>query len=241
MSSTIVKMAVCSAVAIILIGSILMPIINDAIDDSSSSETSPAEGAYGPSVGYYTIESTPTATITFFSAAFDWDSEVADSAITVTIKVNSVQAYNGPLSDLPKMILYADNNVTIYIDGETVYYSGDVNGSYSIRTDAAPTIQIYWRQGSYKTTIGNDVFNQTYGDITYYYAAFATDGEYSNFLGDTAPSMDTPAVAAGGMYIGPKMVTIAGDSPYAGIYLAIPVILLAGLMISVVATFRHRD
>lgn len=233
---------VCVIVAVTIIMTALVPIISDTI--GTETELTPAEGAYGPAVGYYTIESTPTTTTEFFDAYFLFDSDVEDSAITVTIKVNNVQVYNGPLSDLPKMILYADNNVTIYIDGESVYYSGVVNGSYSIRTDGEPTIQIYWRQGAYKTTIGNDVFNQTYGDITYYYAAFATDGEYSNFLGDNAPSMDTPAVTAGGMYIGPKMTeTTVSKDPFTGsvVLTIIPIIMLVSLVMLCIREFMKKQ
>lgn len=226
-----------AVVAIMLVGGVLMPIINDA---STQKETTPAEGAYGPSVGYYTIESAPTTSKTYFSATFDWDSSEPDSVITVSIKANGVQAYNGPLSDLPKMILYADNNVTIYIDGETVYYSGAANGSYSIR-NTEPTIQIYWRQGTYYYTIGYDVFNQTYGDITYYYVAFVEDGNYSNFLGDTAPSMDTPAVVAGGMYIGPKETVTETQAPGYAIYMAIPLVILVALLTAVAFVAFRRD
>lgn len=232
---------VCIVVAVTVIMTALVPIISD---QTTTKELTPAEGAYGPAVGYYTIASTPTTTTEFFDAYFFFDSDVEDSAITVTIKVNNVQAYNGPLSDLPKMILYADNNVTIYIDGESIYYSGVVNGSYSIRTDATPTIQIYWRQGSYKCTIGNDVFNQTYEDITYYYAAFATDGEYSNFLGDTAPSMDTPSVSVAGMYIGPKMEerTVPND-PFTGsvVLTIIPIIMLVSLVMLCIREFMKKQ
>lgn len=237
MNGKYIGVIVGAVVAIMLVGGVLMPIIDNA---STQKETTPAEGAYGPSVGYYTIESTPTATITYFAATFDWDSSETNSPITVTIKVNSTQAYNGPLSDLPKMILYADNNVTIYIDGESVYYSGDVNGSYSIR-NTEPTIQIYWRNGTYYYTIGYNVFNQQYGDITYYYAAFVEDGNYSNFLGDTAPSMDTPAVVAGGMYIGPKETVTEAPGPGHAIYVAIPLVILVALLTAVAFVAFRRD
>ena len=227
-----------AVVAIMLVGGVLMPVINE---QATTTEQAPAEGAYGPAVGYYTIESAPTTTTNYFVATFDFDDTDEDSVITATFKVNNVQAYNGPLSDLPKMIIYADNNVTIYIDGESVYYSGDVNGSYSIRSDASPTIQIYWKTNAYKYSIGDNVFNQTYGDITYYYAAFVTDGEYSNFLGDNPPTMDTPTVSVAGMYIGPKMTEVPTESPAAPIYLAIPIVILVALLTAVAFVAFRRD
>ena len=235
MKTTIIKVAVYSAVAIMLIGSILMPIINDA---STRTETSTPDGAFGPTVGYISDIPVPSSNISYYGMDYD----VATTKLTAyrVVDGNNLNVIDDLRTNLPdKMIIYADNNETIYIDGLNLYC---VNNEkvYDLSTGDHFGIGFGKRDENYRYSMANQGYFDKYTPITYEYIT-GMDGDYTNITGDNPPSMDTPTVSAAGMYIGISSAEIEKPAIGASIYLAIPVILLAALLVSVVATFRSRD
>lgn len=235
MNGKYIGVVIGAVVAIMLVGGVLMPIIDNA---STQKETTPAEGAYGPDVAYFgNIES---GNYVLYRASFS----VVGGVNQIDIHARTptyTQLYKGPRADLPdKMILYADDNLKVWLDNDNISYSGVLNGTFSYTGLDEPkeiTIQNSANYGG-SYTDGDDYQD---GNITYYYVATVESGEYSNFIGDNPPTMDTPTVTAGGMYIGPKEIVTETHAPGYAIYVAIPLIILVALLTAVAFVAFRRD
>lgn len=225
-SNKIVITVVGVVVSVLLICSLMIPVIENANGTETEIEV---EGGFGQPISYHN------------------NPEINNRASIISIKVNSsgtlqiyntlesapVYMYNAPRVDFPeKMIVYADNNATVYIDGDYVYFSN--------LTDPVPITTatlVSYRDGSYRYgTIDGYVTAST---LTYYYS-IDTDGDYSNFNGNNPPAMDTPAVSGDGMYIGERYTVETDDSPYMALLNVIPILMIAGLIIAVTGLFVYR-
>lgn len=224
-----------AVVAIMLVGGLLMPIIDNA---STEKETTPAEGAYGPDVAYFgNLES---GNYILYRANFSVDGGVNQIDIHARAPTYT-QLYKGPRADLPdKMILYADDNLKVWLDNDSISYSGILNGTISYTDLEEPKEIIVQNSANYggSYTDGDDYQD---GNITYCYVATVESGEYSNFIGDNPPTMDTPTVTAGGMYIGLKEIVTETRAPGYAVYMAIPIIILASLLVAVAVVAFKRD
>lgn len=220
-------------VAIILVGSLLTPVINDL--SKGESETIEAENPIGLPVKYDVANPNLSGTVSFYNFTveeqYDDDNNVIDYLLQLSAGSNTASSLRSSLPD--KFIVYSDNNTTIYIDGNKIQ-SSELNITGDI-TGADNFFQVYYRNGSYsyRTDAGN-INAPT--PISYYYR-MCSSGDYSNFAGDNPPAMDTPAASINGVYIGEKYITITGDSPYASLYGAIVVIVLASILIASVGYF----
>ena len=218
-----------AVVAIMLVGGLLMPIIDNA---SPQKETVPAEGAYGPDIMY---SDTPTVNLSrsILIVAYEerWD--------RLTITVDGLgTVYNGARSEFPnKIILYADSNATVYLDGNYLHIS-NYNDGAAVLLDSSGLSVKSRSTGEYR--YGPSSGYVTADAPTYCYIVY-DNGDYANFEGDNPPSMDTPTVSVAGMYIGPRMTIGEKPGATAPIYLAIPVVLLASLLVAVAfVAFRRQ-
>lgn len=226
----IITTSIIAAVAIILITSVLIPVIDDA-SQGTETETE-AEGSFGLPISYHN------------------NPEFRNRASIISIKVNSlgilqiyntlesapVYMYDGPRADFPdKMIVYADNNATVYIDGDYIYFS-NVTDPIPLTTSTL----VSYRDGSYRYGTADGFVTAT--TLTYYYS-IDTEGDYSNFNGSNPPTMDTPAASANGMYIGEKYITETVVPPYAAVLNVIPILMIVGVIVTVIGVvlYQKRD
>lgn len=228
-----------AVVAIMLVGGVLMPVINEQTTPATEYEDNP--DAFGPSVNYVGGLEPATSNFTYFAMKYSSSSSTFD---IYQMDTNGIQYLlkTEPRDSIPqKAILYADNNVTVYIDDMLLIYNY-INDAYTDRSydlSAGVLQTVRYNNGSYQ-------YGQTNGFITpsdpisYYYIAFM-DGEYSNCTGDNPPTMGTPSASADGIYIGPKMTEVTTESPAAPIYLAIPIVILVALLTAVAFVAFRRD
>ena len=220
-------------VAIILVGSLLAPVINDL--SQGESETIEAENPIGLPVKYDAANPNLSGTVNFYNFTveeqYDDEMNVTDYLLRLTAGSDTATALRSSLPD--KFIVYSDNNTTIYIDGNKIQSSelnitGDITGTDNF-------FQVFYRNGNY--TYRTDAANTNAPAPIAYYYRMCSSGDYSNFVGDNPPAMNTPAASIDGVYIGEKYITITGDSPYASLYGAVVVIVLASILIASVGYF----
>lgn len=219
-------------VAIILVGSLLTPVINDLSEGET--EQTEKEGAYGTLIYQGTPEDYTTYPYRYFQTNLN------DTTLSVKTGYANALAEVATIDtaqlDKP-LIVYADNNVTIYIDNGQFHFSSEtvseVNG-VTANLNTQPYVAYSSNRGmTYGTGSSNTYVTEK---ITYYYQ-YNNGGDYANFEGSNPPAMDTPAVSVDGVYIGEKYTTITKDSPYASLYGAIVVIVLASILIASVGYF----
>lgn len=245
MNGKFLGVVIGAVVAIMLVGSLLMPIINE---QTTTTELAPAEGAYG----YMRYQSSPETE----SYAYLWVQYQSDPAgFKIQWGMPPTLNHTILLSDIPdgKMILYADSHFIAYIeDGKYHYYSPD--GTVPTYTsDETPSVASLPVESNFSGTIKVTVVSNgikytasTTESVTvtnlpaYYYISDPT-GDYANFVGDNPPTMDTPSVSVAGMYIGPKMAETTTSTPGAPIYLAIPIVILVALLTAVAFVAFRRD
>lgn len=232
-----------AVVAIMLVGGVLMPIINE---NTSHTEIAPVEGAYGY-MKYQPSPETQTGSIPYryFSA-----SATSTNMVIKTGPANGlVTVLDIPISDFlgTDQIYYADSNIVFYVSNGAFYADYDgastqirVSSSYDGVTLATTSAEVY------KCTLSGTTYNggnQMFSDkpLPEYYYVVDPNGDYANFEGDNPPSMDTPSVSVAGMYIGPKMAETTTSSPGAPIYLAIPIVILVALLTAVAFVAFRRD
>lgn len=232
-----------AVVAIMLVGGVLMPVIND---NASTTETVPADGAYG-FMKYQPEPETQAGSIPYryFQA-----SATSTNMVIKTGPANGlVTIIDTPISDFlgTDQIYYADSNIVLYVSDGAFYADYD-GASTQIRVSSngdgvtlATTSATVYRCVLSGTTYngGSYMFSDT--PIPDYYYIVDSNGDYANFAGDNPPSMDAPSVSVAGMYIGPKMIEKTTESPAAPIYLAIPIVILVALLMAVAFVAFRRD
>lgn len=235
MNGKFIGIVIGAVVAIMLVGGVLMPAINDA---STHTEIVTPDGAFGPTVGYISDIPVPTSNVSFYGVSYD----VTTTKLTASRVVNgdNVNVIDDLRSNLPdKMIIYADDNETVYIDGLNLYC---VNNEkvYDLSTGDRFGVGFGYRDENYRYAMANQGYFDKYTPITYEYIT-GMDGNYTNITGDNPPSMDTPSVSAAGMYIGINGTETETQSPGYAIYMAIPVIILVSLLVAVAMVAFKRQ
>lgn len=239
-----VTATICIVLTIVIITTALIPIISDA---STKTETAPAEGAYG-FMKYQPSPETQSGSIPyryFFASA---------TSTNMVIKIGPanglVTVLDVPISDFLNVdqIYYADSNIVLYVS-DGAFYADYNNTTTQIRVSSngdgvtlATTSADVYRCVLAGTTYegGSYMFSNT--PLPQYYYVVDPNGDYANFAGDNLPTMDTPSVSVAGMYIGPKIIEKTIESPYAAVYLVIPLIVLVSLLMMCVREFmRTRE
>lgn len=231
MKTKIVMMVVCSAVAIMLIGSILMPIINDANTKTEHDVPLPVGGQQI----YYRFSETEPAT----SGSAFYTVALANGTVTITDVANSM-TISLPVDT--ETVYYASNaGIIKSTDGQTLSFiwSGD--------TITSTTIGVLYGGGQLRVTPGSVAVGSFSWKVQQPVLNAPTTLSKNRIWTDNPPTENvTKTFTFGGVsytmavgYIGD--VTVTDDSGWHGILAAIPVILLAGLLVSVVATYRNRD
>ena len=224
-----------AVVAIMLVGGVLMPIINDA---SKQEGTTTAEGAYG--FMSYQPDPEPSSGLPYRYVYATWGG--SDGMITIS---------HGPANDMQTIesmptteffntdrIVYADSNIVIYVSNGSIYYD------YDGQTTQGDYLERFWVQndgnGVSKATVGSTTVFSDAPVPTYYYVD-NPNGDYANFEGDNPPTMDTPSVSVAGMYIGLKETVTETQAPGYAIYVAIPLVILVALLTAVAFVAFRRD
>ena len=224
-----------AVVAIMLVGGVLMPIINDA---STQEGTTTAEGAYG--FMSYQPDPEPSSGLPYRYVYATWGG--SDGMITIS---------HGPANDMQTIesmptteffntdrIVYADSNIVIYVSNGSIYYD------YDGQTTQGDYLERFWVQndgnGVSKATVGSTTVFSDAPVPTYYYVD-NPNGDYANFEGDNPPTMDTPSVSVAGMYIGLKETVTETQAPGYAIYVAIPLVILVALLTAVAFVAFRRD
>ena len=225
-----------AVVAIMLVGGVLMPIINDA---STTIETVPAEGAYG----FMSYQSEPEPVsgglpYRYVYAIKDGSSDnmvISHGPANAMVTIESVPYTEFLNTD---RIVYADSNIVIYVSNGSIYCDYNGQTTESDRLDMG-----FWVQNNgsaSRCTVGTTSIFTSAPVPTYYYVD-DPNGDYANFEGDNPPSMDTPSVSAAGMYIGPKETVTETQAPGYAIYVAIPLVILVALLTAVAFVAFKRD
>lgn len=222
-------------VGILMVGSILVPIINDA--SQGGTETIEVQGGYGTLMYQGTPEDENVYPYTYLQCSLT-DTTLSvksglSNALVVVATIDTTQL------DKP-LIIYSDDNVTVYIDNGQFHFSSetvtDVNG---VTTNLNQQIFIRYNSSrgmTYSTGSSNSYVEEK---ITYYYQ-YNNTGDYANFEGSNPPAMDTPAVSVDGVYIGQKYITITGKSPYAALYGTIVIMVLVAILVAAVGIFISK-
>lgn len=235
MNGKFLGVVIGAVVAIMLVGSVLMPIINDA---STQEGTTTAEGAY--SFMSYQPDPEPSSGLPYRYVYATWGG--SDGMITISHgPANAMQTIESmPTTEFfnTDRIVYADSNIVIYVSNGSIYYD------YDGQTTQGDYLERFWVQndgnGVSKAAVGSTTVFSDAPVPTYYYAP-DPNGDYANFEGDNPPTMDTPTVTAGGMYIGPKEIEIEIHAPGYAIYLAIPIVILVALLTAVAFVAFRKD
>lgn len=235
MKSTIIKMAVCSAVAIMLIGSILMPIINDV--NTESGRVNIAEGNQNIYYDYYADTTDVHLTVTFTVEDGDVVITAGDSVYKIPIDISERLLYFR--SEKIMVYTYKDSSEDFINSLSCSVSGGSIRAtSVSVTIDGTSVSASYVKYSD-STTVTTNVFTAGWVIVP------NANGDYSSWL-NTEPNTEL----VNSQVIGSRTYNIAlaygsGDvqsnTGWHGILLAIPVILLAGLLVSIVATFRNRD
>lgn len=240
MNGKFIGVVIGAVVAIMLVGSILMPIINEQTTPTTELVSNP--DAFGPSVNYIGDLAPATSNLSYFGLKYTTSSQKfniyqSDGTISYLIE-------NATRDAIPdKAILYADNNATIYIDDMTLTVdfvdSNNTDVSYDL-SEGTITFLARYNNGTYQYGISGGEYTILSNPVSYYYIAFM-DGEYSNCTGDNPPTMDTPAASANGIYIGTKVIEKTTNPTAAPIYLVIPIVILVALLTAVAFVAFRRD
>ena len=242
MNGKFIGVVIGAVVAIMLVGGVLMPVINEQTTPSTGTENNP--DAFGPSVDYIGGLEPATENMTYFSIKYSSSSQTFNMYQMDTNGLNYL-LQNATRDAIPnKAILYADNNATIYIDDMTLTFdyvdSANTDGSYDLSTGL--TFVVKYNSGTYQygANTGGYAYVTPSNPIAYYYIAFM-EGDYSNCTGDNPPTMDTPTVSVNGMYIGLKAIEKEIKNPTAPLYLAIPIVILVALLTAVAFVAFRKD
>ena len=240
MNGKFIGVVIGAVVAIMLVGSVLMPIIN--VQTTTETELVDNPDAFGPSVNYIGDLAPATSNYSYFGLRYIESSQ----KFFISHQSGGDISYlieNANRDAIPdKAILYADNNATIYIDDMTltVDFVDSNNTDVSYNLSDGIVFVVRYNNGTYQYGINGGEYTILSNPVSYYYIAFM-DGDYSNCTGDNPPTMDTPAASANGMYIGPKTTVITTSNPAAPIYLAIPIVILVALLTAVAFVAFRRD
>lgn len=236
-NNSFIMLTIGVVISVVLVSSVLIPIIGDAsAPDTETIETLNEDG-YG-SLAYQESPELAEKQIvyaymksTYRDGIFTIQRGYLDQLETVaTIDINEL---NEPL------ILYSDDNITIYIDNGSYHFTGTVFEYDSVPIDV-PTL--YAGNSTSGAKYNNSGQNVTIPSIPTYYYAYNDNGDYANFVGDNPPTMDTPAVSVAGSYIGEKYSTktITVEKPYASMLSIIPVIALISVIIFTIGFYTYR-
>ena len=228
-----VTATICIVLTVVIITTALIPIISDA---STKTELAPAEGAYG--FMSYQPDPEPSSGLPYRYVYATWGG--SDGMITISHgPANAMQTIESmPTTEFfnTDRIVYADSNIVIYVSNGSIYYD------YDGQTTQGDYLERFWVQndgnGVSKATVGSTTVFSDAPVPTYYYAP-DPNGDYANFEGDNPPTMDTPSVSVAGMYIGTKVIEKTVESPYAAVYLVIPLIVLVSLLMMCVREFMR--
>lgn len=230
----VITTSIIAAVAIILITSVLIPVIDDA-SQGTETETE-AEGAYGTLMYQGTPEDDASYPYRFLNTTYS-DGVLSiktgpANALVVVATINISELSNTP------QIIYADDNQIIYIDNSLLQFSGTITNS-DVSLNNAVNVQYYNNKMTYSDGNGNQYVD---GKITYYYRCSDT-GDYANFEGNNPPAMDTPSVSVDGVYIGEKYITETVTPPYAAVLNVIPILMIVGVIVTVIGVvlYQKRD
>lgn len=233
MNGKYIGVIVGAVVAIMLVGSVLMPIIQES---STHTEMATPAGAFGPTVSYDgDITDLASSRITILNVKYKESTDNLE-IYTMAHDGNLDYIYQGLRSGFPdKIILYADSNATMYIDGSTVHLT---NSTDTYPLSYTTGLSIKFRDGGVRYG-PNDAYVE--GNFPTYYYSLDVAGDYTNIAGDNPPAMDTPAVAIDGMYIGLKGIETETQVPGHAIYVAIPLVILVSLLMAVAFVAFRRD
>lgn len=220
-------------VSVLLICSLMIPVISNATQGTET--TTEVEGAYWP----LTYQSQPeNGTYYYFRSSYNSGTGIISIQNSfnpyVTLKEYTVDDVTNQI-----IIVYADTNVTVYIDNGN-YNFAFVDDSYNATPVPITTQGFIMVNGQ---NVGK--FNFGSGNTfdlpkpTYYYV-IDDDGDYANFIGDNPPPMDTPAVTVDGAYIGEKYITTSDKPSYSAILNMIPILMILGLIVTVTGLFVYR-
>ena len=227
-------LAVASTVImVVLITTVLIPIIGSTSTGTETKEQK--DGAYGPSLTY---QSTPESTD---SSYFYIDARLANDEENIRISTgvngNFTTDIYLSIADLADKttIIYSDNYTTIYIEDNNYKFTNNSGDSWVNDLGTVPISSSIFVQKLSNNTMNYKGSVKVPVNIppTYYYA-MTGNGEYSNFIGDNAPTMDTPSVSVTGAYIGERYTTVIEKSQYAAILEVIPILMLVGVLVAVV-------
>lgn len=256
-----------AVVAIMLVGSLLMPIINDATEEEE--QTVPASGAVGPNIAYLaqTDVYADNPLKFWFRIVIDTDNELGNVLKFSRQASGTTFYYTYPIGDNfdnKTVILYSDDIITVYVVNGVItstieeLYTGYTLPIISGDTDLDGwTNKILFRATSITgsalkydryepTTQSSDVvYNATSlsdeGKIAYAYLPNES-GQYITIDGNDPPSMDIPSVSVSGAYIGEKYETInVGGIPGSAVVLVIPIVILVALLTAVAFVVFRRD
>lgn len=232
----IIMISIIAAVSVILITSLLVPIINDA-SSQDGTETIEVEGGYC------------SVTLRHPSSDVEWDTYIRvsynSSTDTYFIQKDGLspqvrQNLNRSEIADKTAIIYADPTHIIYIKDD-MYYCNDTSfiPAEGITTSHTELLVQKNTSGIKYSLAG---FQLTGQPVPSYYYVYDDDGEYANFEGSDPPAMDTPAVSIDGAYIGEKVRTITTtvDSPYSSILNIIPILMIAGVIMSIAGVILYK-
>ncbi len=234
MNGKYIGVVIGAVVAIMLVGGVLMPVINDA---STQKETTPAEGAFG----FMSYQSEPEPSEGGMPYRYVYAIKTGDDMVISKGPANAMtQIETVPYTDFlnTDRIYYADSNIVFYVSSGALYY---IYNQQTVEVDR-PDVG-FWVQNSgtaSRASAGTGTIFTAASLPTYYYVD-NPNGDYANFEGDNPPSMDTPSVSAAGMYIGPKETVTEVQAPGYAIYVAIPLIILVALLTAVAFVAFRRD
>ena len=255
-----------AVVAIMLVGSVLMPIINDETEEEE--QTVVASGAVGPNIAYNAQSDVYAQNPLkfWFRIVIDTDSELGN-VLKFSRQASGTEFYYiypiGDNFDNKTVILYSDDIITVYVvNGVITSTIEELYTGYTLPIISGDTDLDGWaNKNLFRVTslIGNTLKYDRYepttqsGDVVYNATSQSDEGriayayqpnesgQYSTIEGNDPPSMDIPSVSVSGAYIGPKMTVITTSNPAAPIYLAIPIVILVALLTAVAFVAFRRD
>lgn len=266
MNGKFIGVVIGAVVAIMLVGGVLMPIINDATEEEEE-QTVVASGAVGPNIAYNTQSElySENALKYWFRIVIDTDNDLGN-VLKFSRKASGSDYYYiypiGDNFDNKTVILYSDDVITVYVVNGVItstieeIYTGYTLPIISGDTDLGEwTNKILFRVTSLDSSLKYDRYEPTgqYSELSYNatslrngdFTTFAylpnESGQYITIEGNDPPSMDIPSVSVSGAYIGPKMTVITTSNPAAPIYLAIPIVILVALLTAVAFVAFRRD
>lgn len=235
-SNKIVIGVVGVVVAVLLICTLMIPIVNENAQGTET--TTEVAGGYGTLMYQGTPESPTGMAIQYILLQpSDTDNTIINvykggnlnDPIT-TIDINTLDGKN--------LIVYSDINAVLSIQNGKYVFTG--NTTLPSDSDITNTVSVsYNRQVGmvYDNRIESSV--RISGQTTYYYA-YSNSGDYANFEGDNPPAMDTPAVSVDGVYIGKKYITETITPPYAMILNVLPILMIITVMMFAVGFIVYR-